>query len=98
MGSNKGIIKHQFKKGQTGNPNGRPRIPIELKDAMARLPDADYVAIVEKLAALAKKGNTRAIELILDRWAGKPHQNLTVETKIIEMLSPGEPKEEEWDG
>ena len=74
-----------FKKGQSGNPNGRPKTPIELKECLANIPDADYQAIVGKLTELAKKGNTRAIELLLDRWGGKVTQPIELPGVVFKI-------------
>lgn len=79
----------EFKPGQSGNPKGRPKMPIELKECLANIPDADYQAIVDKLKDLAKKGNTRAIELILDRWAGKVTQSIDITDKTFIVKTPG---------
>ena len=62
------------KGGPSPNPKGRPKIPVELKQVMGQIPAEDYKKVVRKLTQLAKKGNTRAIELFLDRWAGKVSQ------------------------
>jgi hypothetical protein len=74
----------KFKKGQTGNPNGRPRklpaLDIIIANVMGE--EKDGLTAAERiLAALQKKadkGDVRAAEVLMDRAYGKPKQ----ETKI----------------
>lgn len=76
-----------FKKGQSGNPNGRPR----------KLPDLDHLlaevlgdekdgrtateAILMKLRSMAVSGNIRAAEVLLDRAHGKAKQAIDMDVK-----------------
>jgi hypothetical protein len=72
-----------FKKGQTGNPNGRPKKLPELGVLMAEvlgeekngMPAAK--AILMALGAKAKKGDIRAAEVLLNRGYGLPKQSIT---------------------
>lgn len=70
----------QFKPGQSGNPNGRPKKLPEIDDLLADvLGDEDGNEAKEILNALlkeAKKGNVRAAEVLLDRAYGKASQPL----------------------
>lgn len=72
--------KHtQFKKGQSGNPKGRPKLP-DISEALAKIlaDEKDgYSALEATLMALrakAVKGDIRAAEALLDRAFGKPKQ------------------------
>ena len=82
----KDIEKHKFKKGQSGNPNGRPRKLPALDKLMADVlgEEKDGItageAILKALRAKATKGDVRAAEVLLDRAYGKPKQ--TQETNI----------------
>jgi hypothetical protein len=82
----KDIEKHKFKKGQTGNPNGRPRKLPELDKLLADVlgEEKDGItageAILKALRAKATKGDVRAAEVLLDRAYGKAKQ--TTETNI----------------
>lgn len=74
----------RWKKGQSGNPNGRPKLP-DLKEALAKAfaeeqkgvnaLDATIAAIRNK----AMQGDTRATELLLNYAFGKPKQAIDVD-------------------
>lgn len=76
----------KFKKGQSGNPKGRPKkIPeIEemLADVLGKVTNGRTAAkgILTALLKKASKGDIRAAELLLDRAYGKPktHVQATV--------------------
>lgn len=74
------IEPHKFKKGQSGNPNGRPKKLPELDDLLANVlgEEKDGVtaaeAILKALRAKAAKGDVRAAEVLLDRGWGKVKQ------------------------
>jgi hypothetical protein len=56
----------KFKKGESGNPAGRPKrifTSAELRKRLAK----DMPEILEKLLTMAKDGDTSAIKIILDR-------------------------------
>jgi len=96
-----------FKKGQSGNPNGRPRKLPELDKLLADVlgEEKDGVtaaeAILKALRLKAAKGDTRAAEIILDRAYGKARQTIeqhtTLPTKIEFVFSDmsGTPKEDQ---
>ena len=71
--------KNQFKKGQSGNPKGRPKLP-DLKEAIAKILAEEkdgHTALESILAALrakASKGDVRAAQELLDRGFGKAKQ------------------------
>lgn len=71
-----------FKKGQSGNPNGRPRKLPELDKLLADVlgEEKDGVsaaeAILKALRLKASKGDVRAAEIILDRAYGKARQTI----------------------
>jgi len=74
------IEPHKFKKGQSGNPNGRPRKLPELDKLLADVlgEEKDGItageAILKALRAKASKGDVRAAEVLLDRAYGKSAQ------------------------
>lgn len=74
------IAGHKFQKGQSGNPNGRPKKLPELDDLLADVLGEETngrtaaEAILRALLTKAKKGDTRAAEILLDRTWGKAKQ------------------------
>jgi hypothetical protein len=86
-----------FKKGQSGNPNGRPKKIPELDKLLADVlgEEKDGVeaakAILMALRAKATKGDVRAAEVLLDRAYGKAKQFLdhsTLGEKINQIVPP----------
>lgn len=71
-----------FKKGQSGNPNGRPKKLPELDKLLADVlgEEKDGItaaeAILKRLRVEAAKGNLRAAEILLDRAYGKAKQRI----------------------
>ena len=82
----KDIEKHKFKKGQTGNPNGRPKKLPELNKLMADILGDEKNGlttaerILKAIEAKALRGDIKAAEMLLDRGYGKPKQ--TTDTNI----------------
>ena len=80
-----------FKKGQSGNPNGRPKklpeIDKLLADVLGEEKDGMTAAdaILRKLRAMAASGNIRAAEILLDRAYGKAKQITDVTTNGKEI-------------
>jgi hypothetical protein len=76
-----------FKKGQSGNPKGRPKKLPELDKLLADVlgEEKDGVtaaeAILKKLRAMAAAGNIRAAEVLLDRGYGKAKQGIDLTTQ-----------------
>lgn len=71
----------KFKKGQSGNLKGRPKLP-DLSQAMAAIladeKDGKTAldAILAALRMKAAKGDVRAAQLLLDRGYGKPKETI----------------------
>ena len=67
-----------FKKGQSGNPGGRPKEVAEVR----RLAQEHGPAAIERLVELMASENERtavaACEAVLNRGYGRPAQSLTV--------------------
>jgi len=86
----------RFKKGQSGNPNGRPKgvpdartrykrileLEQELTNPVTGELEAFTVAEQMDLAIIkkARKGDIRAYEAVLDRLEGKPRQSTDITT------------------
>jgi hypothetical protein len=96
--------KTRFRKGQSGNPKGRIKLP-DISEALAKIlaDEKDgYTALEATLMALrakAVKGDIRAAEALLDRAFGRPKQAIDHTTggdKLppsairIELVSPDE--------
>lgn len=79
--------KHQFKPGQSGNPNGRPkklpRLDDLLSDIMGEEKDGITAAeaILKRLRQMATQGNIKAAEMLLDRSYGKAKQPVEITGK-----------------
>jgi hypothetical protein len=75
----------KMKKGETLNPNGRPKKIPELDKLLADVLSVENgdknqaQLILEALIAKAKKGDVRAAEVLLDRSYGKAKQEIAVE-------------------
>lgn len=76
------IEQHKFKKGVSGNPNGRPKRLPKLDDLLSDIlggeqdEDSEAHAILTRLVKDAKSGNTKAAEILLDRAYGKAQQSI----------------------
>lgn len=75
------LSPHQWKKGQSGNPGGRPKKIPEIQKLLAEVLGEENGKIMaeEVLRAIRKKaldGDVRAAELLLDRAYGKAKTNI----------------------
>ena len=70
----------KFKKGQSGNPNGRPKGSADPTKELIRQLDSNPQKLQELIATLIDigiGGNVKAIEHIFDRLNGKVTQSLS---------------------
>lgn len=78
-GKNKGVENlRPFKKGQSGNPSGRPKIPDDIKAMLkGATPDACKL-LCETINNPNEKTELRVkcAEIVLDRVYGKPQQSV----------------------
>lgn len=86
------IKKHEFKKGESGNPKGRPKGTENSKTRLMRLFSLvqsktnpvtgakEEFSVLEQmdmaLVAKALKGDVRAYNELMDRFEGKPEQTV----------------------
>ena len=86
MAGGKGKIEPRWKKGESGNPGGRPKKLPELSKLMADILGDEKNGlttaerILKAIEAKALRGDIKAAEMLLDRGYGKPKQ--TQETNI----------------
>jgi hypothetical protein len=93
----------KMKKGETLNPNGRPRKLPELDKLLADVlgEEKDGIsageAILKALRAKATKGDVRAAEVLLDRAYGKARQtidsNMNLSQPLVITLTEGKDDE-----
>lgn len=83
-----------FKKGQSGNPKGRPKklpqLDVLLADVLGEEKEGTTAAqaILMAIRAKATKGDVRAAELILNRAYGRPKENVDLTSKGESIAQP----------
>jgi hypothetical protein len=86
----KNKIGNRFQKGESGNPQGRPkttRLTDALREQLAETnPHAPEETVAEEIARAliseAKNGNVQAIREIGDRTEGKPKQAIDLDMQV----------------
>ena len=92
----KGKIEPRWKKGESGNPKGRPKKIPELRELLANVlgdtkdGKSAAEAILMALRNKAIKGDVRAAELLLDRAYGKIKQE--IEHSSVDVIMPEVPE------
>lgn len=82
----------RWKKGQSGNPKGRPKKIPEIDELLADVLGDEQggisaaKAILLAVRAKALKGDTRSAEILMDRAWGKPKQQIDAKLEIEEQV------------
>ena len=91
---NKHLVKHQWKKGQSGNPNGRPKSGFALNEYITELANTPVgrskktmlEAVVNTVYQEALGGNMTAVNFLADRILGKPNQSIGIKDTTDEPI------------
>lgn len=87
------IKKHRFKKGQSGNPKGRPKMP-DISEALSKILSGDedgenaLDSILNALKSRALAGDVRAAKELLDRAYGTSQAKIDVTSGGDKIASP----------
>jgi hypothetical protein len=88
------ITPHRFRKGQSGNPKGRPPKLPDLDVLLAKVLSEERNGMVHAelvlraMLAKAAKGDVRAAELLLNRGFGKPKQAIDINSGDQPLSAP----------
>ena len=88
-----------FKKGQSGNPKGRPKEYTELKALCREYTTEAVAALVEVLRTGQAREKVLAANALLDRGYGKPEQSVDLKgeiTKYVIRVPAVTTSAEEW--
>ena len=91
---NNHLVKHQWKKGESGNPNGRPKSGFALNEYITELANIPVgrskktmlEAVVSKVYEEALNGNMTAVNFLADRILGRPNQSIGIKDTTDEPI------------
>lgn len=89
------LKRGNFKKGQSGNPSGRPKIPNEVKKAFKTYTMEAIDTIVDIMRTGTPSLRYKAAEHILDRVIGKPVASVdaSINNPVVEKFIASVTKE-----
>ena len=96
LGKNKDFIDNQFKKGQSGNPAGRPAgtvsVVAELKKKLQEIPDGQKKTYLEIFVMKIFKKSMQDEDVtmmrdLIDRVDGKPEQSTNINLKTAQPVT-----------
>jgi HEAT repeat protein len=76
----------KFKKGESGNPGGRPKTEIAVRDLAREQTEAAIAALVGALTATNEGVRVAAAQALLDRGWGKPVATVEAGPELAKML------------
>lgn len=88
------LKKARWKKGESGNPKGRPPLLPDLRTLLAKVMSEERdglsaaEAVLRSLFNKALKGDVRASEVLLERGWGKVPNNLDLTSKGNALSAP----------
>ena len=91
---------NRWKKGESGNPKGRPKLPSMkniMESVLGDIKDGKSAAeaIMMAMRNKAIRGDVRAAEFIIDRAYGKAKENIELSGTTNMVIMPKPPGEEE---
>ena len=94
VGYKKPPVGKRFKKGQSGNPNGRPKSGFALNEHIKEIANTPVgrskktmlEAVVSKVYEEALNGNMTATNFLADRVLGKANQSIAVRDATDEPI------------
>ena|SRR3990167_9506230 len=79
-----------FKKGQSGNPGGRPKETAEVRQLARAYTETAIKRLSEWMQSDNPKASVAACVAILNRGHGMPHQSVTTTVRDVRHLTDSE--------